>query len=68
MSELQAEILDQKKRDQLRYWKGEPNPELFRKVVCLFLEQMSHLLRELLQATEQRDNKAAAEMSHTMKS
>lgn len=68
MSELQAEILDQKKLDQLRYRKGEPNPELFQKVVCLFLEQMSHLLQELLQTTEQGDNKAAAEISHTLKS
>jgi CheY-like chemotaxis protein len=63
-----VEILDQQKLDQLRNWQGKPNPELLKKVVLLFLEQMPALLEELLQAAQRGDTKTVSGIAHTLKS
>jgi len=61
-------IIDQKKLDQIRCWKGKPNPELFEKVIRLFLKQMSLSLKELLRAAGRADSQAVIEIAHTLKS
>ena len=68
MTESHTTILDQKKLDQLRYWQGKANPELFQKVVRLFLEQMFILSKQLLVFAKQGDNIMVVEVAHTLKS
>lgn len=68
MTKLEKEILNQEKILQILNWKGEPNPELFEKIVRLFLGQMSDLQKQLTTAAEQADNRAVVEIAHTLKS
>ncbi len=68
MNKSKTEIIDHKKLDQLRNWQGRPSPELFQKVVRLFLEQMHHLLEQILQAAEQGHSEVVLEVAHTLKS
>ena len=66
--QVQKEILNQKKLDQLRYWQGKPNPVLLEKVVRLYLEQMPKLISEMEQALQLGDLENVFSLVHTLKS
>ena len=65
---MKIAVLDQKKLDQIRHWKGKPNPELFQKVIRLFLGQMSSLSKALLEAADKGELNDVVEIAHTLKS
>ncbi|MCW8922999.1 MAG: Hpt domain-containing protein [Gammaproteobacteria bacterium] len=68
MSESQTILLDQAKLNQLRNWQGRLNPELFQKVVRLYIEQMTGLLKQLLQHAGQGNHEMVTGIAHTLKS
>ena len=61
-------VLDQEKLNQLCHWQGKPSPELLKKVVNLFLQQMPKLLDEMLDAAQQADVEGTSGIAHTLRS
>ena len=61
-------MLDQEKLNQLLYWQGKHNPELLKKIVGLFLQQLPKSLNEMSKAVQQADIATVSDIAHTLKS